>query len=155
MAGARGAAAMRDIALLLHVGAGIVALIFGPLAIVFTLRRRQLNWASETYHWAVAVVCLSALVMVPYEWGELWVFWPIAVASYLFVYFGQRAAEEAGGLWYRGVLRGYGGGWIALWTAFLVINVPAHPWSWAIPIVAGSTVIEWLCFRPATAWLNS
>jgi hypothetical protein len=143
---------MRDIALLLHVGAGVVAIIFGPLALVLTLRRRGLNWASETYHWAVALVCLSALVMVPYDWAKLWVFWPIAVAAYLFVYFGQRAAEEAGGLWYRGVLRGYGGGWIALWTAFLVVNVPGQPWTWAIPIVLGSVLIEWLCFRPAASW---
>jgi hypothetical protein len=73
----------------------------------------------------------------------------------LFVYFGQRAAEEAGGLWYRGVLRGYGGGWIALWTAILVVSVPDHPWTWAAPIVVGSTLIEWLCFRPAPAWTDS
>jgi hypothetical protein len=73
----------------------------------------------------------------------------------LFVYFGQRAAEEAGGLWYRGVLRGYGGGWIALWTAILVVGVPDQPWVWAIPIVVGSALIEWLCFRPATAWTSS
>jgi hypothetical protein len=143
---------MRDIALILHVAAGVVAVIFGPLAIVFTLRRRGLTWAGEIYHWTVAVVCLSALVMVPYDWGGLWVFWPISIASYLFVYFGQRAAENPGGLWYRGVLRGYGGGWIALWTAILVVGIPHHPWTWAIPILAGSAVIEWLCFRPATAW---
>jgi hypothetical protein len=143
---------MRDIALLLHVAAGLVGVVFGPLAIVLTLRKRRLNWASEIFHWAVALVCLSALVMVPYDWARLWVFWPISLASYLFVYFGQRAAEAPGGLWYRGVLRGYGGGWIALWTAILVVSAADHPWTWAIPIVVGSAVIELLCFRPATAW---
>ena len=146
---------MRDIALILHVAAGVVAVLFGPLAIVYTLRLRRLNWASETYHWAVAIVCLGALVMVPYDWGRLWVFWPIGVASYLFVYFGQRAAEAPGGLWYRGVLRGYGGGWIAMWTGIAVVSVPDHPWTWAVPIVLGSTIIEWLCFRPSVAWTRS
>lgn len=143
---------MRDIALILHVAAGIVALPFGPLALVLTLRRRGLNWAGEVYHWAIAAVCLTALVMVPYDWGRLWFFWPITVASYLFVYFGQRAAEVPGGLWYRGVLRGYGGSWIALWTAIAVVSLPRQPWAWAIPIVVGSSVIEWLCFKPSPSW---
>ena len=146
---------MRDIALIVHVGAGVFAVLLGPLAIVLTLRRRRLNWAGELYHWAIALVCISALVMVPYDWARLWVFWPISVASYLFVYFGQRAAEEAGGLWYRGVLRGYGGGWIALWTAILVVSFTNHPWTWALPIVIGSAVIEYLCFRPRPSWLVS
>ena len=80
---------MRDIALILHVAAGVLAVLLGPLAIVLTLRRRGLNWAGETYHWAIALVCLTALVMVPYDWGRLWFFWPISLASYLFVYLGQ------------------------------------------------------------------
>jgi hypothetical protein len=143
---------MRDIALILHVVAGILAMLFGPLAIVLTLRRRGLNWAGEVYHWTIALVCLTALVMVPYDWSRLWYFWPITIASYLFVYLGQRSAEAPGGLWYRGVLRGYGGGWIALWTAVAVVGLPHHPWTWAIPIVVGSTVIEWLCFNPSPAW---
>lgn len=143
---------MRDIALILHVTAGGVAVILGPFAIVFTLKSRRLNWVGESYHWAIALVCLGALVMVPYDWARLWVFWPIAIASYLFVYLGQRAAEAPGGLWYRGVLRGYGGSWIALWTAILVVSVPDHPWTWAIPIVVGTALIELLCFRPSPAW---
>jgi hypothetical protein len=143
---------MRDIALILHVAAGAVAVVLGPFAIVFTLKARRLNWVGESYHWAIALVCLSALVMVPYDWARLWVFWPISIASYLFVYLGQRAAEAPGGLWYRGVLRGYGGGWIALLTAILVVSAPDHPWIWAIPIVAGTALIELLCFRPAPAW---
>ncbi len=93
--------------------------------------------------------------MVPYDWKRLWFFWPIAVAIYLFVYLGQRAAESPGGLWYRGVLRGYGGAWIAVWTAITIISVPSHPWTWALPIVLGSALIEWLCLRPAAAWANN
>lgn len=143
---------MRDIALILHVAAGVLAVLFGPPAIALTLRRRGLNWAGEVYHWTIAIVCLSALALVLYDWGRLWFFGPIAVASYLFVYFGQRAAEAPGGLWYRGVLRGYGGGWIALWTAIVVVSLPRQPWSWAVPIVVGSIVIEWLCFKPLPGW---
>jgi hypothetical protein len=143
---------MRDIALILHVVAGILAALFGPVAIVLTLRRRGLNWAGEVYHWTIALVCLTTLVMVPYDWARLWYFWPITIASYLFVYLGQRSAEAPGGLWYRGVLRGYGGGWIALWTAIAIVSLP--PWAWAIPIVVGSAVIEWLCFNPSPAWTH-
>src|SRR3954452_1994132 len=80
------------------------------MAVPLTRRRRGLNWAGEVYHWAIALVCLTALVMVPYDWSRLWYFWPITIASYLFVYLGQRSAEAPGGLWYRGVLRGDGGG---------------------------------------------
>jgi hypothetical protein len=143
---------MRDIALILHVLAGVVAVPFGPLAVALTLRRRGLTWAGEVYHWAIALVCLTALVMVPYDWSGLWYFWPITVASYLFVYFGQRAAETPGGLWYRGVLRGYGGSWIALWTAIAIVALPERPWAWVIPIVVGSALIEWLCVHPAPDW---
>jgi hypothetical protein len=143
---------MRDIALILHVAAGALGLVLGPLAIVLTLRRKRLTWAGEIYHWAVALVCLTALVMVPYDWAGLWFFWPISVASYLFVYLGQRSAESPGGLWYRGVLRGYGGSWIALWTAILVVSVPGHPWTWAAPTVLGTALIELLCLRPVPAW---
>jgi hypothetical protein len=143
---------MRDIALILHVAAGALGLLLGPIAIVLTLRRKRLNWAGEIYHWAVALVCLTALVMVPYDWAGLWFFWPISVASYLFVYLGQRSAESPGGLWYRGVLRGYGGSWIALWTAILVVSVPDHPWTWAAPTVLGTALIEVLCLRPVPAW---
>ena len=146
---------MRDIALILHVAAGALALVTGPFAIVVTLRRKRLNWVGEVYHWLVALVCLSALVMVPYDWAGLWMFWPISLASYLFVYLGQRSAEAPGGLWYRGVLRGCGGGWIALWTAILVVSVADHPWTWAVPIVVGTALIEWLCFRPAVAWTRA
>ncbi|GAA1563843.1 hypothetical protein GCM10009804_20660 [Kribbella hippodromi] len=145
---------MRDVALIVHVVVGVFAVLFGPLAIVLTLRRRRLNWAGEVYHWTIALVCLTALVMVPYDWGRLWYFGPIAIATYLFVYLGQRAAEAPGGLWYRGVLRGYGGGWIALWTGIAAVALPNHPWAWAIPIVAGSAAIEWLCFRPAPSWTH-
>jgi hypothetical protein len=146
---------MRDIALILHVVAGLAGIVFGPLAIFVTLRSRRLNWAGEIFHWVVALVCLTALVMVPYDWARLWVFWPISIASYLFVYFGQRSAESPGTLWYRGVLRGYGGGWIALWTAILVVNVADHPWTWPIPLVVGSTAIELLCFHPSAAWTRT
>ncbi|WP_328329124.1 hypothetical protein OHA70_05245 [Kribbella sp. NBC_00382] len=135
---------MRDIALILHVVAGLVGVVFGPLAVVVTLRVRRLSWVGEVYHWAVVLSCLTALVMVPYDWGRLWVFWPLSIAAYLFVYLGQRAAESTGELWYRGVLRGYGGSWIALWTAVLVVNVPDHPWTWPVPIVVGEVAIEWL-----------
>ncbi|NUR99534.1 MAG: hypothetical protein HOV67_30280 [Kribbellaceae bacterium] len=143
---------MRDIASILQVFAGLVAVPFGPLAIALTLRRRGLNWAGEVYHWAIALVCLTALVLVPYDWARLWYLWPITIASYLFVYFGQRAAESPGGLWYRGVLRGYGGGWVALWTAIAITTLPETPWPWAIPVVVGLPLIEWLCVHPAPHW---
>ncbi|MDX6281170.1 MAG: hypothetical protein QOH03_2241 [Kribbellaceae bacterium] len=146
---------MRDIALILHVGAGLIGVVFGPLAVVVTLRARRLTWAGEIFHWAVALICLTALVMVPYDWGRLWVFWPLSIAAYLFVYLGQRAAESPDGLWYRGVLRGYGGGWIALWTAILVVNAADQPWIWPIPIILGAATIELLCHHPATTWTQA
>ncbi|MFB6721993.1 hypothetical protein ACFCV3_17600 [Kribbella sp. NPDC056345] len=143
---------MRDIALIVHVGAGVLGVLLGIPAIVVTLRRRRLNWVGEAFHWVIAVVCLTALVMVPYDWKRLWFFWPVALATYLFVYLGQRAAEAPGGLWYRGVLRGYGGAWIAVWTAILITSFFDRPWTWAIPLVVGSSIIEWLCLKPSPAW---
>nr|WP_202886185.1 hypothetical protein [Kribbella sandramycini] len=140
--------------MIVHVVAGALAVLLGLPAIALTLRRRRLNWVGESYHWTIAVTCLSALVMVPYDWRRLWFFWPIGVAAYLFVYFGQRAAEQPGGLWYRGVLRGYGGSWIALWTGILITALPDQAWAWAVPVVLGTALVEWYCFRPSAQWLE-
>ena len=85
---------MRDIALTVHVAAGVAALVFGPFAIVLTLRRRGLNWASETYHWTIALACLSSLVLVPYDWGALWFFWPLAIATYAAYAFAWMRAQR-------------------------------------------------------------
>ncbi len=51
---------VRDLALIVHVAAGVLAVLLGTPAIVVTLRRRRLNWVGESYHWVIVVLCLTA-----------------------------------------------------------------------------------------------
>jgi len=143
----------RGVILTVHIAAGVIGLLVGPFALAQALRARRPTRLGATYHAAVLVVCLTAVGLTLYDWSGLWFFVPISVASYLFVLWGRRAAASGGDRWYRGVLRGYGGAWIALWTAVLVVSANEWPVTWLIPTVLGGAVIEWLCVRPRPEWV--
>jgi hypothetical protein len=143
---------MRTAVLVVHVAAGVLAVLLGPVALAGALRGHRVTRAGLGYHGAVAVLCLTAVGLVPFDWSRLWFFIPVAVVTYLFVLYGDRSARSPRPRWFRGVLRGYGGAWIALWTAILIVSVPDHPWTWVVPALVGSAAIEWLCLRPLRAW---
>jgi hypothetical protein len=71
-----------DLALAVHVAAGAAGLAVGPLAIWNAARSVTRSPAGELYHWLVAAVCLSAVLLAALDWSRLWFFVPIAVASY-------------------------------------------------------------------------
>jgi hypothetical protein len=139
---------MRSVVLAVHVTAGVLAVLLGPPALWLALRRHRPTAFGVGYHAAVAVVCIGAAGLTVFDFGRLWFFVPIAAVSYLFVWYGDRSARSAGERWWRGVLRGYGGAWIALWTAILVVSATRWPVLWFVPPAVGTPLIEWLCLRP-------
>lgn len=121
---------LRDVILALHVVVGAAGLVAGPVAV-------RMVAARDLFHWLVLAVCASAVALVPFDRSGLWFFVPVSIASYGFALLGYRAGARRGRL-----IRGYGGAYVALWTAVLVVGAPAAPLVWIVPALIGVPLIE-------------
>jgi len=141
--------------LTLHIAAGTVGLILGPVAMIATKRPGVHTRAGEAYHWTVLVVCVSAALLAILDWGRNWWFLPIAVGSYAFALTGYLAAKRRWSGWMRAHIAGQGGSYIAMVTALLVVNwavvtgTPGRraPLAWALPTIVGSPIIAWVSYQ--------
>jgi uncharacterized membrane protein len=136
---------MRDAVLAVHVAAGTLGLILGPLAMRASKRRGLHTRLGEVYHWVMLAVCLSAVGLAALAWGRLWWFLPIAVFSYANALLGYVAAKRRWRGWVRAHVGGMGGSYIALVTALLVVNLGDRlPVVWFVPTLVGSPIIAWV-----------
>lgn len=145
-----------EVVLRIHVVAGTAALVAGAIA-MFSRKRRGLHMkAGSAYHWLVAMVCVSAVAMATLDWDRLWWFLPISMGSYAFALTGYRAAKRRSDRnWVTRHVSGFGGSYIAMVTALLVVNwrfitgVPGviSPLAWSLPTLLGSPVIAWVNHR--------
>jgi hypothetical protein len=140
---------MRTAVLGFHVVGGVVGLALGPLAMRAVLRAHRRTRLGDAYHWAVALVCTTAVALVPFDAAGLWWFVPIAIGSYAFSFAAVRAAQSTTGVWQTAAVRGVGGSYIALWTAAFVVSASALPVLWVAPTVIGVPIIEALTRRVA------
>jgi hypothetical protein len=128
---------MRDLILGVHIAVGVGGLIAGPAGVFVA-------GALPVFHWLVFATCVSAIALVPFDWSGLWFFIPIAAASYAFAYLGYRAAGR-----HSRIVRGYGGAYIALWTAVFIVSASGTPVLWGVPPLVGIPLIEWITVRSA------
>jgi uncharacterized membrane protein len=136
---------MRDAVLAVHVAAGTLGLILGPLAMRASKRRGLHTRLGEVYHWVMLAVCLSAVGLAALAWGRLWWFLPIAVFSYANALLGYVAAKRRWRGWVRAHVGGMGGSYIALVTALLVVNLGDRlPVVWFVPTIVGSPIVAWV-----------
>jgi uncharacterized membrane protein len=136
---------MRDAVLAVHVAAGTLGLILGPLAMRASKRRGLHTRLGEVYHWVMLAVCVSAVGLAALAWGRLWWFLPIAVFSYANALLGYVAAKRRWRGWVRAHVGGMGGSYIALVTALLVVNLGDRlPVVWFVPTLVGSPIIAWV-----------
>jgi hypothetical protein len=143
--------------LALHILAGGVGLVLGPIAMLAPKRPGRHTRVGEAYHWVVLGVCLTAALLATLDWARIWWFLPIAVGSYLFAAVGYAAAKRRGPRWLRVHIAGQGGSYIAMVTALLVVNWRLltgedgvrSPWAWALPTVVGTPVIAWVSYQVA------
>lgn len=134
-----------DPLLAIHIAAGATGLLLGPLAMRAVKRRGPHTRLGEAYHWVMLTVCLSAAGLAVLAWHRLWWFLPIATFSYANALVGYLAAKRRGRNWLRAHIGGMCGSYIALVTAFLVVNVGREPLLvWFIPTLIGSPVIVWV-----------
>jgi hypothetical protein len=124
---------MDDLLLVLHVAAGAAGLIQGPLALLGVA-----SWSSLAYLWAVGAVSLTALGLVALDPADLWWLAPLALLASGLALLGRHAEVT------RARAHGWGGSYIALVTATLVVSVEgqAQMVAWVLPTLAGLIVIE-------------
>jgi uncharacterized membrane protein len=144
--------AATDTILLVHIVLGTAGLIIGPVAMTARKVAGLHTKVGETYHWVLLGVCVSAGTLAILDWHRIWWFLPIAAGSYAFAVLGYVAAKRRWRGWLRAHLVGQGGSYIAMVTAFLVVNWESltgtrgvlSPWAWALPTVVGSPIIAWV-----------
>ncbi len=141
----------------LHIAAGTVGLLLGPVAMWASKRPGLHTRTGEAYHWVMLTVCLTASWLAVLDWKRIWWFLPIAVGSYAFALVGYIAAKRRFRGWLQVHVSGQGGSYIAMVTALLVVNwhtlTGTHgvqsPWAWALPTVIGSPIISWVNYQIA------
>ena len=132
-----------------HIASGTTALLVGPIAMAASKKQGVHSRAGTIYHWLVLAVCLSAIPLSLLHWDQSWHLFFIALFSYSFAFRGYRAVLKRPEGWLKTHIGGMLGSYIALVTAFLVVNsarVPFHdalpPYSlWFLPAVLGTPLI--------------
>jgi len=143
---------VRAVILVLHVASGAVALALGPLALLQATRRRHgVARLGAVYHWTVLIVCATATVVSALAFARLWWLVPIAVLSYGLALAGYLGSRRHWPLWMRA--HAWGGSYIALITALLVVSVPSgspvlQTVAWILPAAIGIPLIV----RVHTRW---
>lgn len=122
-----------------HVAVGAAALITGPLA--YASRRRR-PAAIRSYFAAVLCVAATALALVAAQPAALWWLAPLALLTAVLAELGRRASRGKAVGARRLAAHGWGGSYIALVTALLVVSVSMAPAIWLLPSVAGVALIE-------------
>jgi hypothetical protein len=140
----------------LHIAAGVLGLVLGPVAMWQDTRalragRGPAGGVSAAYPWSVLAVSLSAILLVAWYRSDLWWLVPVAVLSSALAVLGRSAASRRVRGWTHGYVHGLGGSYIALVSALLVVSLtvngpldgPAALVPWLLPTAVGLVAIEW------------
>lgn len=130
--------------LAIHVAAGSVGLLLGPVVIVHESRRltagtRLTGRSSTAYDTAVFVVCVSAIMLVASARPELWWLIPVSAFSSGLVLLARWAARHRRRGWLHGYTHGRGGSYISLVTAFIVVALTVDG-----PLTGAAALVPWL-----------
>lgn len=133
-----------DLLLALHVIAGSLGLILGPVAIWASRRGELAGGAHSAYHCSVLAVCVTASGLVALDFRGLWWLLLLAGLSYALALLGFLAPRRRWCGWVGAYARGQGGSYIALVTASLVVSVEgsAAVAAWVLPTLVGHPLIE-------------
>lgn len=132
---------MRDTILAVHIAAGTLGLILGPLAMLAPKRPGRHPRLGMAYQASTAVLCLSAMGLVVYRPG-LWWLGVIAVATWAAALGGWWCARRRFRGWILWHLNLMCSSYISFVTAFLVVNLGLHSLiAWIAPTLAGTPLI--------------
>lgn len=133
----------------LHIAAGTVGLVIGPIS-MFSEKRKGLHTKiGSLYFYLMALVCLTAVGMAVLHWSKSWWFTIIAGFSFMHAGIGYRAVQIKGKNWLRRHISGMLGSYIAMTTALLVVNahrIPSYTalpriFYWLLPTIIGTPLI--------------
>jgi hypothetical protein len=125
--------------LYLHIAAGTVGLVLGPIS-MFAAKRRGLHTSfGLIYFYMMALVCASAAALAILNWAKSWWFLFVAAFSFAFAWRGYRAAKARGQGWLRSHISGMLGSYIAMTTALIVVNASSMPGYGSVP-----DIVYWL-----------
>jgi len=125
--------------LALHVAAGSIALVAGPVAYLVAGRRRA---PLRVYLVAVLGVAATALGLVAADPDGLWWLAPLALLTAALAALGRWGGATGGSAAARAAAHGWGGSYIALVTALLVVSVSTGVLVWVMPTIVGVVLIE-------------
>jgi hypothetical protein len=142
-------------ALVVHVAAGLTAVVSGTVAAAARKRPGRHPGAGRVYLWALGAVFVTAAVMSALRWRENAHLFGIAVVASGLGLMGRRARRGGGRHWPRWHAIGMGGSFVALLTGFYVDNGSRLPlWDrlpppayWLLPAAVGVPVTWWAVRR--------
>lgn len=140
---------MPDVVLVLHVLAGALGLVAGPVA-GFARKTRGLHTAAGwAYQACTAVLCLTTLVLVALD-PSLWPFALLAVPTWAAAVAGVVVRRRRRPGWVAVHVQLVLGSYVSFVTAFTVQTV-GGPASWLVPAALGSLVVNVVTRRVAGA----
>lgn len=121
--------------LILHALAGLFGLILGPIA-MYAKKSKGLHTKSGIiYFYFMTAVCISGIILSVLSWEKNWWLSIVAVFSYSFCWRGYRAEKMRRPNWLKAHISGMLGSYIAMTTAFIVVNVGRIDAIQNIPII--------------------
>lgn len=125
--------------LVVHVAAGTVGLLLGPVVMAVPKRHRH-ALLGRGYQVVIAVLTISALGLTALDPGALWGLGVIAVATQAAALAGWFVRLRARPGWLAPHIRLMCGSYLSFVTAFLVLTW-GHPLAWILPTAIGSPLI--------------
>jgi hypothetical protein len=137
----------------IHVGAGLVCVVAGALAMLSRKRRGRHSTAGTVYYRSLAVVCGSAAVLAVVRWPQDAVLLALATTAFAAAHLGRAGMRRRHAV--RLHVTGMGSSYIILLTAFYVDNGKFLPvWRdlspvayWLVPAVVGLPILVWALLR--------
>jgi hypothetical protein len=131
--------------LTIHVLAGSMGLVLGPVAMFASKRRGRHTRIGEVYFWVFVALVASAFVLAALDWDRLWFLVPVGAFSFAFALLGYLAGKLRRQGWLQLHVTGQGGSYIAMTTALLVVNTgTASVLAWIAPTIVGSPLIAYV-----------
>ena len=140
---------------LVHVLAGAVALILGPIALQAPKRIGRHSRIGAAFFAFVCIVSISGGVLSVIHWDERWPFFWIAVGTGASALLGYAAARLRFRHWLVVHVGAQGSAYTAMVTAFIVANWDEmtgiegtdEPLAFLVPMAIGSVAFGWLMWE--------